>query len=316
MKDKNDIDVKIASFVKDKNLHLTKGVLSVLVQITDLLKEQAAISYPLAIEDFLVGKRGQVACLGGQRLAKVLNQYGIRRTLSKEGGRTSRGSIELTKNYLDFLNSLEPNKEQLESIQLFWMTKVRDFFAAQPLVLSSDRSQTVAESFLNLFKSAAERTAQNPGTNYEGIVLQHLVAAKLLLITKNNVEIHGSSVADDQLERNGDFSIGNSIIHCTTAPSDALFEKCKVNIQAGLQPIIITPERRVQSARSRCEDIGIKKSVEIWSVEQFLSTNVHEHGIFEISDCSDFLGKMIDRYNNVIDQKETDPSLKIKYYKN
>ena len=72
-----------------------------------------------------------------------------------------------------------------------------------------------------------------------GTVLQHLVAAKLcLILPEGSFEIHGASVADGPTDRNGDFVIGNTVIHCTTMPGALLIEKCKANLRAGCHPVI------------------------------------------------------------------------------
>lgn len=127
------------------------------------------------------------------------------------------------------------------------------------------------------------------------------------------VEIHGASDADDQTGREGDFIVGDTAIHCTTAPAGLLIEKCKSNLGHGLNPVIVTVSDRVVTARNLLEDAGIGSRVEVWDLQQFLSINVYEHGLFSSNDRRRFLADLVSGYNGIIDECKTDPSLHIEY---
>jgi hypothetical protein len=95
---------------------------------------------------------------------------------------------------------------------------IQEYFRNLPFTLTADPSKTIDASLNELFEQAKKRQKQNPGTQYLGAILQHLVAAKLaLILPENKFEIHGASVADSPTDRSGDFVINNTIIHCTTA---------------------------------------------------------------------------------------------------
>ncbi|MDR2097575.1 MAG: DUF4928 family protein [Spirochaetaceae bacterium] len=144
--------------------------------------------------------------------------------------------------------------------------------------------------------------------------IQHLVAAKLsIILPQNKFEIHGASVVDSPTERSGDFVINNTIIHCTTAPGEPLIQKCKANIRGGCLPVIITIFDRVKNAYDLAADAEISDRLEVWDVQQFLSTNINEHGLFDWQIRTTKLADIIERYNQIIDEKETDPSLKIEF---
>ena len=53
----------------------------------------------------------------------------------------------------------------------------------------------------------------------------------------------------------------------------------------------------------------------MWDLQQFLSTNVYEHGFFNSGTRKNVLSELIDNYNCIIDEFETDPSLHIDYDK-
>ncbi|MDR1104853.1 MAG: DUF4928 family protein, partial [Treponema sp.] len=266
-------------------------------------------------DDFLTENKGQVAGLGGGNLKKILKEHGIIQILAAEGGRTSRGNMGLMMKYIEFLNNW--NKTEIidfKVVETFWAEQVQEYFRNQPFTFNADPSQTIAASLNELFEQARKRQKQNPGTQYLGTMLQHLVAAKLsIILPPNKFAIHGASVADSPTERSGDFVINNTIIHCTTAPGDLLIRKCKANIKGGYLPVIITIFDRVKNVSDLAVDAEISGRVEVWDIQQFLSTNINEHGLFDEQQRTIKLADIIKKYNQIIDEKETDPSLKIEF---
>lgn len=261
---------RLKAFQEENNIY-TKGPLSLVVQFTRLVQNK---DFPLNPDDFQTSSKGQVAGLGGGNLKKILKEHGITQQLSAEGGRTSRGSMGLMIKYVDFLNAWnEEETVDFSIVEEFWAEQVREYFRNQPFVLTADTSKTIGANLDELFEQAKKRQKQNPGTQYLGTVLQHLVAAKLCLIMPENAfEIHGASVADAPTERSGDFVINNTIIHCTTMPGALLIEKCKANLRGGCHPVIITIFERVHTALNLAEDAGLAGRVEVWDIQQFLSS--------------------------------------------
>lgn len=302
---------KLRRFQVEQNV-FSKGKLSVVIQLTRFVRGKA---FPLDPNDFKTEKEGQVAGLGGANLKKILKDHGITQILSSEGGRTSRGSMGLMLNYVECMNIWHLESPiNLEDVECFWADQVRDYFRNQPFVLLADTSRTVGANLDDLFEQAKRRQRQNPGTQYLGIVLQHLVAAKLSLILPDGAfEIHGASVADAPTARGGDFAINKTIIHCTTSVGDLLINKCKANINSGYRPVIITIFERVQTALNQIEDAGLDGRVEVWDIQQFLSANVHEHSLFDENNRNAKLGLIIEKYNRIVREKETDPSLRIEF---
>ena len=306
-----DFEQKLKSFQKENNV-FTKGPLSVVIQLTHAVKNK---TFPLDPNDFKTEKEGQVAGLGGGNLKKILKAHGITQLLSKEGGRTSRGSMGLMIKYLEFLNEWNTSEAvALDAVEEFWAKQVEEYFRNQPFKLTADTSKTIGYYLDELFEQAKKRQKENPGTQYLGTVLQHLVAAKLCLIMPEGAfEIHGASVADAPTARSGDFVINKTIIHCTTFVGDLLINKCKANIDSGYRPVIITIFERVQTALNQIEDADLAGRVEVWDIQQFLSANVHEHSLFNEDMRNAKLGAIIDNYNKIVLEKETDPSLRIEF---
>ncbi|HJG36595.1 DUF4928 family protein [Enorma phocaeensis] len=287
-----------------------KGALALVVQLTRAFSKD---SLPIDPADYVTGKQGQVAGLGESNLRKILADHGITRQLAKEAGRTNRGNMGLMHAYAEFINGL-PEPVDFYEIENYWIACVNEYFAGQPFKLAKDSSRSVTDAVNGLLEQATRRQRENPGMKYAGTVLQHLVAAKLELLMPT-IEIHGASDADDQTGRAGDFIIDDTAIHCTTAPANLLIEKCRSNIEHGLNPVIITISDRVTTARNLLEDADIGGRVEVWDLQQFLSTNVYEHGFFNSNTRKNVLSELIDNYNSIIDEFETDPSLHIEYDK-
>ena len=201
-----------------------------------------------------------------------------------------------------------------DEIENFWAEEIRQFFNNQPFTLSADTSKTIRASLDEMFGQAKKREQQNKGTRYLGVMLQHLVAAKLqVVLDEDSFAIHGASVADSPTDRSGDFVINNTMIHCTTMPGDLLMEKCRRNLESGGRPVIITIYDRVHTAMTMVEDAGLAGRVEVWDIQQFLSSNVLEHSLFNDNDRNTTLAEIIQRYNKIIEMVETDPSLRIEF---
>ena len=307
----SNLVLRLLDFQKGNNI-VGKGPLSLVVQLTRIA---SAKEFPLNPDDFITPQNGQVAGLGGSNLKKILKEYGITKVLASEGGRTSRGNMGLMRKYIYFLNNLN-NIEDIDFsvIEKFWVEQVLNYFNNQPFILIADTSKTIGSNLDDLFEQAQKRQKQNPGTQYMGTILQHLVAAKLaIILPEGKVEVHGASVADSSTERNGDFIINHTVIHCTTAPGEPLIAKCEKNLQAGHFPVIITIFDRVRTARDLAADARLDGRIEVWDIQQFLSSNVYEHSLFDGSKRNTTLSDIIEKYNKIVLEKETDPSLRIEF---
>jgi hypothetical protein len=307
----SDVNIRLKAF-RDEHNAVTKGLLALLIQLTRIIRSK---SFPLDPDDFLTENKGQVAGLGGSALKKILKEHGITQTLAAEGGRTSRGNMGLMIKYVEFLDAWHVKEAiDFDIVEAYWAEQVREFFRNQPFTLTADPSKTIVSSLEELFEQAKKRQKQNPGTQYLGAVLQHLVGAKLsVILSPEQFQIHGASVADSPTDRGGDFLIGDTILHCTTAPTELLMEKCKVNIRLGCSPIIITIFERVSTARGLAADAGLDGRVEVWDIQQFLSTNINEQGMFDAAIKNAKLSNIIGKYNEIIAKVETDPSLRIAF---
>lgn len=307
----SSIIYKVSKYKKENNIS-SKGALSVVIVITRSIRQE---QLPLKSENFITEGQGQVKGLGKGNVQKILNEYGITQVLSEEGGRTSRGSMKIMQDYIKFLNEniTNPSDEFLE-LEKYWIKQIRDFFDAKPFKIILDKSKSLTSIIKSLFEQAEKRQKENSGTMYKGAMMQHLIGAKLeIALPQLTINHNGFSVADTSTERNGDFEVGNSIIHVTVTPSESLIQKCKMNIEKGFRPIIITSERGFYFAHDLAEAAEILDRLDIFVINNFISTNLYEFFSFDTKDQDIELKKLIDKYNEIIENNETDKSLKISY---
>lgn len=166
----------------------------------------------------------------------------------------------------------------------------------------------------DLLDQARHRQEENLGTTYVGAMLQHLVGAKLDLVLKGRgvlVAHYGASVADAPKAREGDFVIDKVAIHVTTAPGQALMQKCKQNLDSGYRPIIVTLHNMTPAAESNAALEGIEGRLDILAADQFLAANLHELSGFQDSERLSTVDDLVERYNDIVNTCETDPSLRI-----
>lgn len=301
---------QLLEYKKENRIH-TKGPLAVVLFVTRKAKQNGL---PMNSVDLKAESAGQVAGLSKSAVQAILADYGIVKILAAEGGRTSRGSIKNMEDYVEFLNCLYERGEcDLNAIEAWWIDRVKDFFSSKPFHLKIDAGASINAAVRDLLNQAKKRQKDNPGTMYEGAVLQHLVGAKLQMLMGDiqKIEHNGFSVADAPTRRKGDFIVGNTIIHVTTAPGELLMNKCSDNIHSAYRPFVISISESVPAARSLAAIKGILTNVEIVDAEQFISTNVYEWSAFDSAKHKGTLEKLLSIYNQLIDTYETDPSLKV-----
>ncbi|PAF28590.1 DUF4928 family protein [Paenibacillus sp. 7516] len=295
---------------RETNKLTTKGKLAAILITTRNAKENGL---PLDFSTMRTENKGQIKGLSKSNVQKILKDYGINRVLAEEAGRTSRGSIGYIESYVDFLNSTyQEGILDIKYTENWWVERIKDFFSGQPFVLKYDTSKSLRTMVRDLLDQAVKRQKDNPGTMYEGAVLQHLIGAKLSLVLSDEVVTrHGFSVADAGSGRSGDFAIDEVIFHVTTAPSEALLRKCLRNLEAGNRPIIVTTHESIAGAESLSKIQGMEGRIDILEAEQFIATNLYELSKFLTSERKLTIERLVEKYNEIIDEAETDPSLKI-----
>lgn len=288
-----------------------KGPLSVALVVTDHARN---LGLPLDSNNLLTSGGGQVLGLGIAKVQSILARHDITRVLAREGGRTSRGSIGNMRSYVAFLNNLQLQlgDVEIDDIERFWIERIKEFFASKPFILRMDSSLGLRAVIRNLMAQAVSRQQELPGTMFLGTLMQHLVGAKLdLILATGSVAHHSANESDQSEERTGDFDLGDVSIHVTTAPSEALIRRCEANLYAGRKPIIITNQKGVATADGLASNFNLADRIDIIEFEQFIATNIYELGQFSTREQTVKVTELIERYNAIVTEHETDPSLRI-----
>lgn len=294
-----------------EHIGLSKGSLSLALILT---RKARGKDFPLNPDNFKTRSGGQVAGLGGDAAKRILAEHGVERILSNEGGRTSRGNMKRMVAYVEILNELHGNSQlNLEEAEKFWVERIKDYFDAMPFTFKLDPALSLRMCVRALLSQAADRQRQTKGTMYVGAVMQHIVGAKLDIITHGRVKHHGFAVADAPSGRSGDFTHGDVAVHVTTAPGEPLILKCIRNLEVGLRPVIVTTEDGVGGAKAVAKQSNVEERIDVIEVEQFIATNVYEWSGFEREKRSTAVRELFERYNSIIKDCESDPSLRIEF---
>jgi len=305
----SELFARLASYQKERKL-TSKGKLAAILYVSRLAKKNGL---PLDSSILVTDGKGQVLGLGKASVQAILKDHGITRVLAEVAGRTSRGSLGNMQEYVAFLNDLHNcGLANTTDIENWWVARVQDFFTAQPFTLKYDTSKSIRHMVRDLFAQAIKRQRENPGTMYAGAVLQHLVGARLsLALPEGLVTSNGFSVADAVSARGGDFHIDEVTIHVTTAPGEALMRKCLGNLESGTRPIIITTSDSLAGAESLASIQGIEGRVDILEAEQFIAAGIYELSHYSTAKRKLAVEQVVERYNAIVEECETDPSLKV-----
>lgn len=307
----SNLRAQLDEFTKERRFR-GKGPLSVALVIT---QQARSSGLPLDQANLLTEGGGQVLGLGKGAVQTILARHGIKRVLAHEGGRTSRGSISNMREYVGLLNLLaERGAVDLDEVEGYWIERVHEFFAAKPFKIRLDASRSLRTVVRDVLLQAEERQKTTPGMYYVGGVLQHLVGAKLdCALGSGSIQHNSFSTSDLQTGRAGDFFIGDVAIHVTTSPGEAVIDRCRDNLNDGHRPILVTMRRGLTVGEALAENAGIGDRVDVFEIEQFIALNLYELGKFAAEGRRIAVAELISRYNEIVDQFETDPSLKIEF---
>jgi hypothetical protein len=308
-----DVKDALSKFTADHGFR-GKGALSVALVVTH---HAQTMGLPLDPQKLVTEGGGQVFGLGKGAVQGILKKHGIDRVLAAEGGRTSRGSLGNMREYVAFLNALHEHKSaDLAAIEKFWIEQVHAFFAGKPYKIKLDASRSLRAVVRDVIAQAEERQKTSPGVYYAGAVLQHLVGAKLdCALGQGRFEHNSFSTADAPGARSGDFFLGDVAIHVTTSPGEAVIERCRDNLNDGHRAILVTVQKGLAVAEGLAGNAGLGDRIDIFEIEQFIALNLYELGKFEGEGRRVAVNDLVERYNVIVEEVETDPSLKIELKK-
>jgi hypothetical protein len=187
--------------------------------------------------------------------------------------------------------------ELLKEQALTWLSK-------QPIKLACERHLSPLTWVNSLLEKAAGRSG--------GIVEQHLIGAKLQERYPHlEVPNYPSHAADVQTKRQGDFPFEGVIYHVTATDGKDAIDRCKENVASGRHPILLVPSLHLAKARTYAEIAGIAERASVLAIEDFVAQNIIEMSTEKKQDFFSVLKRIIDEYNQRLEQVETDLSLKI-----
>lgn len=280
-----------------------------------VVSRMVAEGLPIGDERLYSNKKSQVRGLSGASIARILATHGESRTFTREGGRTSRGTVHLAASFRDILNSVRlADGEHLDNIGLshsleaFFTNCVRtDYFDKQRISVVIEPNKPVPAIISDILSAVAERSDKPTG-----IVLQHLVGAKLQLrFPEVDIGVDQANAADLQTDREGDYQIGTTAFHVTVAPMEKLVTRCIENKNAGYRPVILTLESKVMAARQMADNAGMVDQISVQPAELFIGNNIEEIAIYDGDKIREGVARLIRTYNNRIDSIEVDKSLMI-----
>ncbi|GAA1937522.1 DUF4928 family protein [Nocardioides hwasunensis] len=309
--------VPIGDWFEDKRTRAGRVNTNVMTVGLMLTEHMATVGLPMTEADFLADS--QVRGLGGRRIETILSNRGEFRPFTSEGGRTSRGSAPLARQLAAVLNraaensgyhrvgSLSQERARVR-IQEWFVARLQvEYFNQQGLRADLDPQLPMSASIAALLDVARRR-----GGNLAGAVAQHLVGAKLCLrFPSQDVENMGYTVADQQTDRAGDFTVGDTAIHVTMVAGFPLFEKCKQNIRDGFRPLILVPSYYLVGTRQQVSMQMGGERMSVQAVEDFVGTNVEEMGGLTSLGIRGSLRDLLMTYNERVAAIEPDPSLLI-----
>lgn len=280
-----------------------------------IVSRMMADGMPITDDRLYSDGKSQVRGLSGPAIAKILEQHGETRIFTREGGRTSRGTVFLAAAIRDVLNNTQLSGSDpvdvvyiSSQLEAFFTKCVRiDYFDKQRITVDIDHTKPLSSVVSDILKAAAERSDKPTGA-----VLQHLVGAKLQLRFPNEkIGTDRANAADLHTDREGDFQVGTTAFHVTTAPMEKLISRCVENKRAGYRPVILTLDSKVQAARQMADNVGMSEQISVQSAEIFIGTNIEEMSTYDGDHIRYSLAKLIRTYNKRIHDIEVDKSLMI-----
>ena len=263
-------------------------------------------------------KKGQSQIKGAGKAGtrKMLAKFGETRDFLKEGGRTNRGLAGEIATLLEALKSAEldsllaeERNQVLTKVQKFLVSKVGEYFSRERVKFIFNPTHTAWQGVHNILETARE-------VGKEGPVAQYLVGAKLALrFPAFSIRNDISSAQDELSGSPGDFLVGDTAFHITVAPNSGHFEKCKRNIEMGFSAYLLVPDRILVGTRQNAESL-VPGQITTQSIESFVAQNLEELSAFSKGDLVSGFRRLLEKYNERVDQAEPDKSMLIEIPRN
>lgn len=157
-----------------------------------------------------------------------------------------RPDLEDISDRLDVIQSLiedlpDEERHEIARMQGFLIDKFSDY---QPVSISFR-----FESQKSTWQTVRDLMDRGQKRGSESFVALHLVGATLQRRFPALDISHQSYSTEMQEGRPGDFRVGDTVFHVTVAPMSAVYDKCKKNLERGLKPYLLVPDRLVAGTK-------------------------------------------------------------------
>lgn len=310
---RSDLQRQLSSWFDSLPTHATTSGLPARGSIAACLVvlERLRTEFDLDLNSHRAKGGAQIRGLSAPAVGRILERYGETRRFLGEGGRTNRGTPADVESLLRLLNAIggasrsdHERVELIDQVQSWLAAKVREYFDRQRLQIAINPRDATWKSIDAVLDAA--RIAGKAGA-----VAQYLVGAKLQLrFPELEVANEPVSAGDVQTGRLGDFEIGDTVFHVTTAPGQAVYEKCQRNIALAKRVCLLVPDRALQGARQILHEAAPGR-VMVESLESFVANNLEEMALFSQTALVSGLRRLLEEYNRRVEAAETDRSLLI-----
>jgi hypothetical protein len=75
--------------------------------------------------------------------------------------------------------------------------------------------------------------------------------------------------------------------------------------------MLVTLQKGLIVGEGLASNVGLADRIDIFEIEQFVTLNLYELGKFAADGRKTAVTDLVDRYNEIVEEFETDPSLKI-----
>jgi DNA (cytosine-5)-methyltransferase 1 len=271
--------------------------------------------FPVSDDDFIT--EGNQVKTGGPFIKKILMEFGEERLYSREGGRTTRGTVPAATRLVEQMNGIQEfakltNEDRAtvaKGLQR-WLYEngVLPYFQRKSLEIEIAVEKPGPQIIADILDLAREK-------NQGGCVAQHLVGAKLCLRLGQALPNHSCTTSDQQLGRSGDFLINDTAIHVTVSPQSSVIDKCEENIGHGYRALLLVPEDRLEAARQLLEQKGLERRI-AQPIEQWVGQNIEEIAGFGKAALSENMRTLLEKYNQRVSAVESDRSLLVRIPEN
>ena len=173
------------------------------------------------------------------------------------------------------------------------------------MILSCERTDSITTWVEEMVRSATGGASRAP-------VEKLLVGAAL---QARHPRVHFAlslhTVGDRQQSGDADFQVGLFVYHVAILPSVELIDKCRRNLEKGLQPIILTPGRFLERTKGMAAARGIERRLNVWAIEDFVTQKIVEI-VGDSGLCyAEVFGEIVATYNRSVERDGLPPKLAI-----